>query len=78
MKFNIEAKIFPDFSSFESMLKQWKADKKRLFTQMVVLISTTRHIDTLLKDGRMGTKLVWLNPINSVTLLKAGTSVFGC
>jgi D-beta-D-heptose 7-phosphate kinase/D-beta-D-heptose 1-phosphate adenosyltransferase len=72
MKFNIEAKIFPDFSSFESMLKQWKADKETIvFTNGCFDIIHHGHIDSLLKSAEMGTKLVvGLNSDNSVTLLK--------
>lgn len=72
MKFNIEAKIFPDFSSFEPMLKQWKANQETIvFTNGCFDIIHHGHIDSLLKSAEMGTKLVvGLNSDSSVTLLK--------
>jgi D-beta-D-heptose 7-phosphate kinase/D-beta-D-heptose 1-phosphate adenosyltransferase len=72
MKFNIEAKIFPDFQAFEMTLKKWKANKETIvFTNGCFDIIHHGHIDSLLKSAEMGTKLIiGLNSDSSVTVLK--------
>ena len=72
MKFDIESKIYPDFSAFENTLKSWKASNETIvFTNGCFDIIHHGHVDSLLKSAEMGTKLVvGLNSDESVTILK--------
>lgn len=72
MRFDIETKIYYDFSSFEKTLKQWKSDNETIvFTNGCFDIIHYGHLDSLLNSARMGTKLiVGLNSDGSVEKLK--------
>ena len=72
MKFNIDSKIYPDFNTFEPVLKKWKSDNETIvFTNGCFDIIHHGHVDSLLNSARLGTKLiVGLNSDESVTLLK--------
>jgi D-beta-D-heptose 7-phosphate kinase/D-beta-D-heptose 1-phosphate adenosyltransferase len=72
MKFNIESKIFSDFSAFESTLKVWKKNKETIvFTNGCFDIIHHGHVDSLQKSAEFGSKLiVGLNSDKSVEILK--------
>ena len=71
-KFDIKAKIFTDFSTFEPLLKRWKTEKETIvFTNGCFDLIHLGHVDSLLKAANLGTKLiVGLNSDESVGLLK--------
>ena len=72
MAINIKSKIFPDFKSFEKILKNWKNNKEKIvFTNGCFDIIHHGHVDSLSKSAEMGTKLVvGLNSDSSVKILK--------
>lgn len=74
MQKDIKAKIFSDFSSFQSTLKEWKANNDTIvFTNGCFDIIHHGHVDSLQKSAELGTKLiVGLNSDKSVTKLKGG------
>lgn len=69
---DIQSKIFTDFESFEPLLNKWKkAGETIVFTNGCFDIVHHGHVDSLLKSGELGTRLiVGLNSDESVTLLK--------
>ena len=72
MKYDITAKIYFDFESFESTLLEWKnAGEKIVFTNGCFDIIHHGHVDSLLKSASFGTRLiVGLNSDESVRHLK--------
>lgn len=72
MNYDIQAKIFADFKTFEPILKNWNAAGETIvFTNGCFDIIHHGHVDSLQKSAAFGTKLiVGLNSDKSVELLK--------
>lgn len=72
MRTDIQSKIYPDFQSFETRLKEWKSNQETIvFTNGCFDIIHHGHVDSLLKSAALGTKLiVGLNADKSVKILK--------
>jgi D-glycero-beta-D-manno-heptose 1-phosphate adenylyltransferase len=72
MEMDLHLKIFPDFKSFEPVLKKWKTKGETIvFTNGCFDIIHHGHVDSLLKSAGFGSRLiVGLNSDDSVRLLK--------
>lgn len=72
MHANYKSKIFHDFNSFHSLLKEWKDKHSTIvFTNGCFDIIHHGHVDSLQKSAALGTKLiVGLNSDKSVKILK--------
>jgi D-glycero-beta-D-manno-heptose 1-phosphate adenylyltransferase len=72
MIMNLHLKIFPDFKSFEPVLKEWKTKGETIvFTNGCFDIIHHGHVHSLLKSAGFGSRLiVGLNSDDSVRLLK--------
>jgi D-beta-D-heptose 7-phosphate kinase/D-beta-D-heptose 1-phosphate adenosyltransferase len=72
MHVNTKSKIFYPFSSFHSLLKEWKETREKIvFTNGCFDIIHNGHVDSLQKSAALGTKLiVGLNSDKSVKILK--------
>lgn len=68
----IQSKIYPDFSSFQEVLKAWKkAGETVVFTNGCFDLVHRGHIDSLSKAAALGNRLiVGLNSDMSVKILK--------
>ena len=68
----IHSKIYPRFSAFKPVLKEWKANNEKIvFTNGCFDIIHHGHVDSLQQSSQLGTKLiVGLNADSSVTLNK--------
>ena len=72
MNSDIRSKIFSDFPTFETTLKEWKSNNETIvFTNGCFDLLHHGHVDSLQKSAALGTKLiVGLNSDESVKLLK--------
>lgn len=72
MRQKTNSKIFHDFKSFESLLKNWRENKNTVvFTNGCFDIIHHGHVDSLEQSAALGTKLiVGLNADSSVQILK--------